>query len=461
MLIKFKYIVFSLLCISIFNVLSDNTKVFAQNSIQSIFVSLTDTIVCPSDSVLVTIEMPGVSFGSFTYSFNHLEYTKALLNGQRSFHLKEPGNFIINSYQEQDELGNILSQTDTIIPFAIKTFFLPTASLVGGGNYCEGDIIVPLSVSFTGEAPWLLSYTRNNLAPVSESFNTNNIVLADSAGTIINLISVSDKNNCATISLDGSGLLEIEDAPVAVIRGDSAFCPEAKATYSGTYNANYNYYWNIPSGAAFNQSGINEPSIEVQWIVSGTHTVSLTVQTINTTCSSAPVTKKILVKDLPNVKDNYDTIVCFDDNNIVSLFASGIEENTVYWPDFNYTGNSLEIDQEGTYSYIETISFGCSDTGEIRVVEKCIPEVFVPEAFTPNGDNINDVLEVFGIYVNLKLFIYSQTGEIVYKMFPGSPPWDGLINGKQAMNGVYYWKAYFTNKVGTEYSSEGHVTLLR
>jgi gliding motility-associated-like protein len=67
--------------------------------------------------------------------------------------------------------------------------------------------------------------------------------------------------------------------------------------------------------------------------------------------------------------------------------------------------------------------------------------VHVPKAFTPNGDGLNDRLEIFGLGgANAQLNIYTRWGQQVYGEFSSAPSWDGRINGRLADEGVYIYE---------------------
>ena len=67
--------------------------------------------------------------------------------------------------------------------------------------------------------------------------------------------------------------------------------------------------------------------------------------------------------------------------------------------------------------------------------------VYVPKAFTPNGDGLNDRLEFFGLDGNTAtLNIYTRWGQQVYGEVSSAPAWDGLINGSLAVDGIYVYE---------------------
>jgi gliding motility-associated-like protein len=67
--------------------------------------------------------------------------------------------------------------------------------------------------------------------------------------------------------------------------------------------------------------------------------------------------------------------------------------------------------------------------------------IYVPKAFTPNNDGLNDRLEFFGLDgANAELKIYTRWGQQIYGELSSAPAWDGRINGKLADEGVYVYE---------------------
>lgn len=83
--------------------------------------------------------------------------------------------------------------------------------------------------------------------------------------------------------------------------------------------------------------------------------------------------------------------------------------------------------------------------------------VFVPNAFSPNGDGLNDQLEVFGnVGSAFKLTVFNKWGEKVFETADINETWDGTVNGHHAPFGTYQYKLSFStpdgevkNQVGT------------
>ncbi len=67
--------------------------------------------------------------------------------------------------------------------------------------------------------------------------------------------------------------------------------------------------------------------------------------------------------------------------------------------------------------------------------------IFVPTAFTPNGDGLNDRLTVFGLGTSAaRLRIYTRTGQMIHETYSNDPGWDGRLNGTLVDEGPYSYE---------------------
>jgi len=102
----------------------------------------------------------------------------------------------------------------------------------------------------------------------------------------------------------------------------------------------------------------------------------------------------------------------------------------------------------------------------VEVIEE-IPEIFVPSAFSPNGDNINDVLQVYGQGIEyMTLSIFDRWGKLVNQIKNQNESWDGnYSNGKPAPTGTYVYilEIEYLSEMGIPHPKPmtGNVTLLR
>lgn len=89
-------------------------------------------------------------------------------------------------------------------------------------------------------------------------------------------------------------------------------------------------------------------------------------------------------------------------------------------------------------------------------------EIFVPNAFTPNGDGNNDIVYVYGTNIkSLTFTIYNQYGEMIFRSLSQSSGWDGTYKGTRQPVGVYVYILEATMNDGQPVKMKGSITLLR
>lgn len=150
----------------------------------------------------------------------------------------------------------------------------------------------------------------------------------------------------------------------------------------------------------------------------------------------------------------------------VSRLDAGPDYASYRWQDGS-TGRYLDVSGEGVYYVTVTDTLGCkgSDTARIQV---CDAVIYMPNAFTPDGDGLNDVfkpvttLEGISAYT---LLIYDRWGTEVFESSNILNGWDGMLKGKPAPVATYVWKIiYQTTSQGTispDIKSQGTVELVR
>lgn len=115
------------------------------------------------------------------------------------------------------------------------------------------------------------------------------------------------------------------------------------------------------------------------------------------------------------------------------------------------------------YYYVSQTINGCeSPRSAIEVNIVINDEIFVPNAFTPNGDNINDILYAYGGMIKeIEMRIFNQWGQEIFYTTDPSKGWDGTYKGKPQPSGVYMYalRAYLYS--GKEVTKKGSVTLIR
>jgi gliding motility-associated-like protein len=129
---------------------------------------------------------------------------------------------------------------------------------------------------------------------------------------------------------------------------------------------------------------------------------------------------------------------------------------------FIYLKNEADA---GIYEVVIRDAAGCpigKKTFDIAI--DCVPDLFIPTAFTPNGDNLNDVLTILGgDFTDLDFRIFNRWGEIIFATNDPQNAWNGKLGAKPAPAGVYIWKAIYRNilRPGEKLEKQGRFTLIR
>ena len=109
---------------------------------------------------------------------------------------------------------------------------------------------------------------------------------------------------------------------------------------------------------------------------------------------------------------------------------------------------------------LEVTDGTCMDTISLLVSVQGIVEF---NAFSPNGDNINDnfSFENYGIS-DLNAIFFNRWGDKIYEMTSPSDTWNGVsMNGLEVPEGVYFYVLNATGEDGTPYNEKGSVTIYR
>jgi gliding motility-associated-like protein len=211
----------------------------------------------------------------------------------------------------------------------------------------------------------------------------------------------------------------------------------------------------------------------------------------------------------PTVKTNtsttyrvvgYDNHQCFTDTGFVTIIV-GYNPNVNIGPDRNLsTGTILRLNaitsggpivswmwtpaqdlscnncpaptttvkNNSVYAVTVTNTFGCTAADTILINSFCkSAQVFIPNAFSPDGDGLNDVLMVRGRGVTVKSFrIFNRWGELVFEksnFYPNDLKfgWDGKVKGIPASPDVFVYTAEVICDNDIPYTYKGNITILK
>ncbi len=169
---------------------------------------------------------------------------------------------------------------------------------------------------------------------------------------------------------------------------------------------------------------------------------------INTIISSTPV-----------ISYSADQQICREESATIAaaggsayLWNNGeISDTIIISPEVTTVYRITVTDNEGKKSY-----------GEILVVVVNCSPLFVPNAFTPNSDGINDYFKATGAGVReFNMKIVSRSGHIVFESNDINDGWDGRIKGNNAIVGVYLYQIRYVDENNEPRIFKGKLNLFR
>ncbi len=219
--------------------------------------------------------------------------------------------------------------------------------------------------------------------------------------------------------------------------------------------------WYSPGG---NPDTTSAPFPVICYNVPGDYTVSLAVSNAYGK-DSVVKTKFIHVVDTPNTVGLRDTCIKFGK----SVQLQGFQANYYTWTPSSSLSCSVCPDPIAsptiTTNYIVTgyNSKRCkyNDTLTVCIKDDC-GEMYVPNAFSPNADGVNDVLYVRGrCLANFTFQIFNRWGEKVFETGSQLLGWDGTFNGEPMNTGVFVYRLQGTTINNDPFSMKGNITLIR
>jgi gliding motility-associated-like protein len=322
---------------------------------------------------------------------------------------------------------------------------------------CEGAPIQLLDVS----AVTYGTVNNWNWSVGGLSFQTQNPTITQGlpAGSQNVSLSVKTKEGC--ISSPVTINIPVKAVP-QVSFSNSLVCAGEEITLSGVNQtpllAIDKWKWDFGNG------NMDSSGQSVQYTYPGGGSFNTSLQAIASNgCASAVVQKPVEVFETNAFAGN-DTIVALDQP--FELKGSG---GIIYnWsPPFGLSDPSIAnpratLQQDATYFLTASTPAGCEsrDTINIRVFKG--PEIYVPTAFTPNGDGLNDIVSALPVGVTFQyLKIFDRWGKLVFETTDHRKGWDGKTGSVIGSTGTYVWVTRGVEGSGKIYQKKGTLTLIR
>lgn len=402
-------------------------------------------VICAGD--VLKLRAAPATYGNYQFFLDG-----NLVQDGGSFEYNVPATIATGNHtlQVQSSFNSTVLNSNSI-NFTVNPIPTVTITSVGPLSFYEGDSVI-LIASGTGDFLW------------SNGESTQTINVTESGTYFVEVT----QNGCTGISNE----LQVDVTPLpavasVTVEGKTVLCPGETTllvSSASTGNQWFKDGWQMPGQTGQRLEVSESGSYHTQVTAAGTgittlsNTVAITTAPIpNFDFSATPrlgepgqVVQFSSTGDDTPTKFNWD----FGDGSPTSDMASPTHP---YPSEGVYTVELIASDANGCEQKIVKNNFIQISS----VTTPTVPGLFIPNAFTPNGDGENDRFRVRGYSGSeFSMSIFNQWGELLFQSNNPSQGWDGNRNGLPAHTGTYVYLVELTTDKGNEQIS-GHVTLLR
>jgi gliding motility-associated-like protein len=412
-----------------------------------------DFISCPNDTVSINVQNP---FATSTYSWTPIN---AILSGQNSASItaiiSATTEFVVNSVSEN---GCITS--DSII-VAVSSFDQENIFVTPDTLLCEPAEILLQVLNTPTDAT--ISWSDNN------NWGSNFLLNDDS--TDADIIVQATNSQVYFVQVVSDGCIFEENVAIELANDQTSLAADTLICFEDTLeisveqpSQNLTYTWS-----------------PAELIISGQNTAHVVADISETTV----ITVSSISEEGCESEDSFTVFVSNLDSSIVTANAnpavilSGTSSQLNASPSgFEYAwspttslssstiANPIATPVETTLYTVTVTDRSClfSDTVTVKVLEVVCapPNIYVPNAFTPNRDNRNEKVFVHGVTIQeMEFKIFNRWGELVFETTDQKIGWDGTFKGREVDPEVfvYYLEAICIG--GENYFEKGNITVIR
>lgn len=327
-----------------------------------------------------------------------------------------------------------------------------------------------------GKKPYSLNYKINNIVfnqvindKVRIKFNTDSVKTFD-----FSIINITDSNNCIISNVVNDKFIAVKEKPIFdFITFDTLGCPpfEVKFIDSSKNKPFTKIFWNFGNKI---DSSITQSSYLNTYSKPGNYTIT-GIAELNG-CFDTVIKNNYIKVVLP---PSADFITDTSETNILNtqIEFTNTSKGTISYLDWVFSdGSPIEHQNHffhhfpseiNTYEIVLTAytSKDCYDSKTKTIKINDVILVYVPNSFTPNGDESNNIflpIITSGVVPETyKLTIFNRWGDLMFESNNLNVGWDGSYGNKICPNGTYTWKIEFTDNITKDKHLEvGHINLI-
>jgi gliding motility-associated-like protein len=365
----------------------------------------------------------------------------------------KPGDLLVSLRVTTKE--GCVSKTDSMV---LKIHYQPKAVFTYDAPLCDNKMVHFINHSYlspdaAGEnvTNWLWQFDSEIVAAQNPVYHLN-------AGVHHAILMATSNFGCSSLPADS--IIETFPRPVIALHINDS-CINRSIHYMAEDKASNvaKWYWNFGNGTKegkavadkyFHKAGDNSFTLYGQTA----HGCMDTVQRHFTIFENKAFAGR-------------DTLVA--SNQPVQLMANGGTNNHYTWsPSLGLSDPSIEnpvatLDRDQWYRLDAITNEGCDSHSRILIKRYLGPDIYIPTAFTPNNDLLNDVLKAMPVGMkSLSYFaVYNRLGQRVFYTTDFTKGWNGLINNVPADTGAYAAIAQATDYTGKTFIKRVAVVLIR
>jgi gliding motility-associated-like protein len=341
----------------------------------------------------------------------------------------------------------------------------PAIPVGSGGPYCLNATALPLSASASAGGTLNWYGTSPGGAPSSAATVPSTTI----AGTTVYYVSqtiAGCESNKGTISV------LVNPLPTGTLNAIAPACvPLTDQFIISPGTGISSYVWNMGNGT-LNSTG---NTITHTYEESGVYSISVTLTDGNGCSAVLSFPNAVHVNEVPVAAFAWSPeVVSILDPTVTFYSYSAPSTNSFSWNIYqqnNLLYSTTDIQPSYVFPEVDTFNVeltvvsvdGCTSTSTKPLIIQDEYAVYIPNAFSPDGDYINEEFKVVGVGIaKVEMSIFNRWGEVIFSTTEMDKGWNGKDSkNNRVENGVYIYKASITDKQGVKSMKTGHVTVVR
>jgi gliding motility-associated-like protein len=388
--------------------------------------AMPDTAICIGNSIEL------VAFGGVQYSW----YPDAFMtNASSNTPTVTPSLSLMYFVDITTAIGCVY--TDTVQVTIETTFPIPVMS--PDATICLGD-----SVSLNASGGTSIAWTPANIIADPFAFNTQALPLENT------MFYAFLMNSCGGV-MDSTFVTVVQVYPSIV--PDTTICPGDTAILWAAGGSFYTWTPAETLSHPDSSTTLAMPTVQTTYLATVGNDLGCTAQLSTTVSIYSP----------PFVDAGADVYANF---GVPVMLNGSTQSNVYYWESVDSLScvgclrPTVKPYQSTDYILFVTDENGCLNSDTVRVILD--GALYVPNAFTPNGDGINDVFVIRGVDIkDFELFIFDRWGLLIYETNNMDEYWDGTYKGDPVQLDTYVWKVNYSDYQRNKHNLVGHVSVIR